>query len=282
MDDRMLREAVLRVVLGELAKGGDLRIPVNASNRHIHLSRQDADALFGPGYRLQKMRDLIQPGQYACREQVVMQTDAGQLTLRVVGPVRQETQIELSLSEAIRLKIEPIVRLSGDIQGTPGCQLVNGERRVYLQRGVIVAARHLHISPEEALLYGLCNGDQVCLYVSGPRKLTFHDVIVRSGPGHVLEAHIDREEANACGLADGRLCRIIKAGTSSVSPVPESACSQPAIPAVKKQGKALLTESDVLTAASRGRKELPFCKNTIITPLARDAAREKNIDLIEQ
>lgn len=282
MDDRMLHDTVLRIVLGELARQGDLRIPVNASNRHIHLCQQDVDALFGPGYRLQKLRDLVQPGQYACREQVTMQTDAGQLTLRVVGPVRSATQIELSLSEAIRLKIEPMVRLSGDIQGTPGCWLVNGEKRTRLQQGVIVAARHLHISPEEAQLYGVSHGDRVCLYVSGPRKLTFHDVIVRSGPGHVLEAHIDREEANACGLKDGQLCRIIKGSAAAPSPAPAGACIQPAQPAAATRGKALLTETDVLAAINRGQKEIRYGKNTIVTPLARDAAWEKNIDLIQE
>ena len=283
MDDRMLREAVLRMVLGELARQGDMRIPVNASNRHIHLCQQDVEALFGAGYRLRKMRDLLQPGQYACHEQVTMQTDGGQLTLRVVGPVRRETQIELSVSEAVRLKIEPMVRLSGDIQGTPGCWLINGERRTRLQQGIIVAARHMHISPEEAMLYGLKHGDKVSLYVSGPRKLTFHDVIVRSGPGHVLEAHIDREEANACGLKDGQLCRIILGEQAQpLSPMPPAVCQPQTPQATPQRGKALLTETDVLAAINRGQKEIRYTKNTIVTPLARDAAWEKNVELIAE
>lgn len=282
MDDRMLREAVLRTVLGELARQGDFRLPVNASNRHIHLCQRDMDALFGAGYRLQKLRDLMQPGQYACREQVVMQTEAGRLTLRVVGPVRRETQIELSVSEAIRLGVQPMIRLSGDLQGTPGCWLANGDRRTRLTQGVIVAARHMHISPEEAVLYGLRDGDRVCLYVSGPRRLTFHDVIVRSGPGHVLEAHIDREEANACGLTDGQLCRIIRGGDDAPPSAAPAACPPSAPQAVPARGKALLTEADVLAAVSRGQKEIRFGKNTIVTPLAHDAAWERNIELTEE
>lgn len=268
----MLQDIVLRMVLSELAKTGDLRVPVNSSNRHIHLSQIDADALFGVGYTFEKTKDLIQPGQFACREQVSMVTEAGSLTLRVVGPIRKETQIELSLSEAVKLKIEPIVRLSGSIEGTPGCMLKNGERQKRLDRGVIVAARHLHMSPDEAAAYGLTQGDTLALEVSGQRAAILQNVIVRTGPAHVLEAHIDREEANAAGLADGQLCRILK----------QSSVHRPERPAPSAQGKgkALLGEDEVLAAAHKGLKALRVGRNVIITPLARDAAWEKGIELI--
>ena len=283
MDQSSLRDIVMRQVLVELARTGDLRIPVNASNRHVHLSQAHVEALFGPGHRLTKLRDLMQPGQYACQEQVVMETDAGQLKLRVVGPARQDTQIELSVAEAIKLKLPPVVRLSGDIAGTPGCRLKNGDRQVMLERGVIVAARHLHISPDEAAVYGLKTGDEVGLSVPGPRGTVFHKVIVRSGPGHVLEAHIDREEANACGLKDGQLCRIIRGEQAGpFSPLPPAVCQPQAPQATPQRGKALLTETDVLAAINRGQKEIRYPKNTIVTPLARDAAWEKNIELIAE
>ncbi|NLD52184.1 MAG: phosphate propanoyltransferase [Clostridiales bacterium] len=291
MDGKRLQDEVLRLVLCELARGGDLRVPVNASNRHIHLSQEAVDALFGPGYQLRRLRDLVQPGQYACHEQVTMQTAAGELRLRVVGPVRRATQIELSMSEAVRMKVTPMVRLSGDIQGTPGCLLLNGTRRYQMDQGVIVAARHVHLSPEEAQCYGVKQGDRVALEVPGPRALRFEDVIVRSGPGHVLEAHLDREEANACGLADGQLGIVHVTGRAAPQRKPPQAVppvekpeAVPAVAAVVCQGKgrALLGEEDVLVALHRGIKALRIPHGTIITPLARDAAWEKGIELIEE
>ena len=280
MEDRQLREMVLRIVLSELARQGDFRIPVNSSNRHIHFCQGDADALFGMGYQLSKLRDLIQPGQFACREQVMMETEAGKLLLRVVGPVRSQTQIEVSLSEAITLKLQPMLRLSGDIQGTPGCWISNAGKRLRLDHGVIVAARHMHISPDEAQAYGLKDGDKVSLLVPGPRGAAFENVIVRNGPGHVLEAHIDREEANACQLADGQLCRILKAG-SAVSSVQQTVPPLPQALPVHK-GRGLLSEDDVRAAIHAGHKAIRLTGNTIVTPLAHDLAWESGIELILQ
>lgn len=280
MEEGQLRATVLRVVLSELARQGDFRVPVNSSNRHIHLSRKDADALFGEGYQFSKLRDLIQPGQYACRELVMMETEAGKLLLRVVGPVRSQTQIEVSLTEAITLKLEPMLRLSGDIQGTPGCWITNAGKRLRLDRGVIIAARHMHISPEEAEAYGLKDGDTVSLLVPGPRGAAFENVMVRSGPGHVLEAHIDREEANACQLADGQLCRIMKAGGAALSAQPPFLPLPQALPV--RKGRGLLSEDDVRAAIHAGEKSIRLAAGTIVTPLARDLAWENGIELMMQ
>lgn len=283
MEEGKLESLVQRLVLTELALMGDLRVPANASNRHIHLCQKDVDALFSPGYRLTPMRELMQPGQYACQEQVVMEGPGGQLRLRVVGPVRSKTQIELSHAEAVRLGIPPVLRLSGDTGGTPGCWLSNGQKRTQLMEGVIVAQRHLHLSPEEASAYGLANGDRVCLYVGGPRRLTFHDVIVRSGPGHVLEAHLDREEANAAGLVDGQLCRII---TGREKPGPEASPApgiQPPAGEVHLEctpnGRGYLGEGEVLAYINAGATRIVCPKGTIISPLARDAAWENKVEL---
>ncbi|MHC1787146.1 MAG: PduL/EutD family phosphate acyltransferase [Christensenellales bacterium] len=263
------------MVLGELARQGDFRVPVNASSRHIHLCQRDVDALFQPGYQLTRLRDLVQPGQYACQEQIVMQTDAGQLSLRVVGPLRAETQIELLVSEAVKLKIEPLLRLSGDIAGTPGCWLVNRDKRVRLERGVIVAARHMHLSPEESAVYGLRQGDRVSLEVPGPRGTLLNEVIVRSGPGHVLEAHIDREEANACGLSDGQICTILKPASVDAAPGPAAA------EGITVASGGLLGETEVRIAIQQGKKSIRYGKGVIVTPLARDAAWENHIELIQ-
>ena len=200
---------VLRVVLTELARAGERFVPVSSSNRHIHLSSADVDRLFGAGYQLTKMRDLAQPGQYACNESVTLETDKGSLSLRVVGPTRKETQIELSYTDCYKMGIKPVLRMSGDTVGTPGCTLVNGVNRITIQSGVIVAARHLHMSTAEAEGFGLKDGDTVALQVEGARATILEKLIVRSGDAHSLEAHIDKDEANACGITDGQLCRIL-------------------------------------------------------------------------
>ena len=212
MNQNELAGVVLRIVLTEVARRGERFVPVNSSGRHVHLSQADVERLFGAGYRLTKLRDLMQPGQYACNETVTLTCEKGSTSLRVVGPVRKETQIELSYTDCAKLGVKPVLRMSGDTAGTPGCTLSNGERRVTLDHGVIVAARHLHMSPTEAAAYGLKDGDTVALVVEGERAATLDNVVVRSGEAHSLEAHIDKDEANACGVADGQLCRIVLRG----------------------------------------------------------------------
>lgn len=269
-----------RIVLTELAKSGELLVPVNSSNRHIHLSQKDAERLFGAGYTLKKMRDLAQPGQYACEERVMLETPKGKLALRVVGPVRKETQIELSFTEMIKLGITPMVRMSGDSVGTPGGVIGNGDRKVTLERGIMVAARHLHMSADQAKAYGLMNGDIVSLHAQGIRDTVFNNVIVRCGDGHELEAHIDKDEANSAALSDGTLCRIVKqsaqpqaAQTAAVMP------GLPAKPSQEKKERRLITEDDVKAAHAAGYSTVPHDENDIITPLAKDAAWELGIAL---
>lgn len=280
MEQAHLQDAVLRLVLSELARQGDLRCPVNASNRHIHLCQRDADRLFHPGYRLTPLRLLAQPGQFAAQEQVVMQTDAGSLKLRVVGPIRRETQIELSAAEAVKLRLPAVLRMSGDIQGTPGCRLVNGDKQIALERGVIVAARHVHMSAQEAEAFGLQNGDKVSLLVEGGRGMLLGNVVVRSGQGHALEAHIDREEANACGLRDGQLCRILKdAPTAWAKKVPCAGGADREAPAAAPASaqRAWVGEEQVRAAIAGGQTTIRCPARSIITPLARDLAWEHGI-----
>ena len=288
MNEKELRAVVQRLILSELAKVGEPYVPVMSSNRHCHLSQADVERLFGSGYQLTKMRDLVQPGQFACNERVIIETEKGKMTLRVVGPARKETQIELSFTDAVKLGLKPPVRMSGDLEGSPGCTLSNGEKRIQVSQGVIVAARHLHMAPDEAEAFGLKDGDVVSLKVEGQRGATLDNVIVRSGKAHLMEAHIDKDEANACGLADGQLCQVIRRGaapeTSHPLPVPQSV----APPAPKKETlldlstepRRLITEDDVRSAALNGYKMIRYGKDAILTPLARDAASEKRIELV--
>lgn len=269
-----------RTVLTELAKSGELIVPVNSSNRHIHLSQKDLEQLFGAGYTLKKMRDLAQPGQYACEERVTLETPKGKLALRVVGPVRKETQIELSITEMVKLGITPMVRMSGDSAGTPGGVISNGDRKVRLEHGIMVAARHLHMSADQAKTYGLKNGDIVSLQAQGIRDTVFNNVIVRCGDGHELEAHIDKDEANAAVLTDGALCRIVKQSqqTQAAQPAADKAAAR-IMPAKAKKERRLITEDDVKAAHAAGFTSVTHDENDIITPLAKDAAWELGMEL---
>lgn len=298
MDAKALEGAVLRLVLTELARKGEKFVPVNASNRHAHLSQPDVERLFGPGYHLTRMRDLGQPGQYACNESVTIECEKGSLSLRVVGPARKETQVELSFTDCAKLGVKPALRMSGDTAGTPGCALASGDRRILIDHGVIVAARHLHMSESEAEGFGLADGDVVALEVGGPRAAVLENLVVRSGPGHSLEAHIDRDEANACGLTDGQLCHILCAPQTGAAvpqmrpPVQELKTYQPAPKPQPREAKStlfdlsaekrrFLSEEDVLTAARDGYKVIRCGADAVVTPLARDAASAKGVELIQ-
>ena len=287
MNEQELRGLIQRMVLAEMARLGRAWAPVMSSNRHCHLSQADTERLFGPGYRLTKLRDLVQPGQFACNEKVVLETPKGAVTLRVVGPVRKETQVELSLTDCAGLGLKPPVRMSGALENTPGCVLRNGERRIEIPRGVIVAARHLHLSPEEGTAFGLKDGDTVSLLVEGERSLMLNNVAVRCGRGHVLEAHIDRDEANACGLADGTLCRVILPGRDEArlparqEQLPEKPPVRNTLLDVTGEKAKLITEETVLSAARNGYRVIRYGRDAILTPLARDAAAEKRIELVK-
>ena len=311
MNEKELRAHVERVILSELAKIGEPYVPVMSSNRHCHLSQADVERLFGAGYRLTKMRDLVQPGQYACNERVTIETEKGKMVLRVVGPARKETQVELSITDSVKLGLKPPIRMSGELEGSPGCVLSNGDRRITIPKGVIVAARHLHMSPDDAQAFGLKDGDVVSLRVEGPRPATLENVLVRSGEAHRMEAHIDTDEANACALSDGQLCRVIRkdgdcgcapanAGLAQAlggmltgqTPVAAAAPAKQAAPVVQAapkrdtmldistESRRLITEDDVRRAALNGYKIIRYASDAILTPLARDTAYEKGIELV--
>lgn len=284
MNDQQLQYTVLRQVLSTCARNGQKLVPVNSSNRHVHLCQKDVDALFGQGYQLTKMRDLAQPGQYAANERVTIETEKGKLTLRVVAPVRKETQVELSITDAVKLGIQPMIRMSGDIAGTPGATLANGDRRVKLERGVIVAARHLHMAAEELEAYGLQDGDVIALEADGVRKTLLQNVAVRTGPGHIMEAHIDKDEANACFLSDGQLCRVVVPGRESApaaKPAPKPEVVTKILDLTDKR-RALIGEADVLDAHRQGYRAIRYAADAALTPLAVDAARDKAVELYRQ
>lgn len=189
----------------------NFKATVGLSNRHVHLSKDHIEILFGEGHELTPIKDLSQPGQFACDEKVDLvgpkRTIKG---VRILGPARKETQVEISLSDGFTLGLEDVpVRDSGKIDGTPGLKLVGPKGEVVLDKGVIAAARHLHMHTSDAEKYGLKDKDLVQVKVGGPRGLVFDNVLVRVNDEYALDMHVDIEEGNAAGLKNGDEIEVI-------------------------------------------------------------------------
>ncbi|AET70191.1 propanediol utilization protein [Desulfosporosinus orientis DSM 765] len=187
-------------------------VPVGISNRHIHLSQDHIEALFGKGYTLTKMKDLSQPGQYACEETVSITGPKGTISgVRVLGPARKASQVELAGTDTFKVGLKPPVRDSGKIEGTPGIDVEGPKGRVHLDQGVIVAARHLHMTPEDAEKHSVKDGDHIQAIVPGPRGGIMGQVLVRISPDYALDLHVDTDEGNAFSLVNGQQIEVCKA-----------------------------------------------------------------------
>ena len=174
---------------------------VEVSAHHIHLTQEHVEALFGQGHQLTKHSDLSQPGQYACKEQLTIIGPKGRVErVRILGPARKYTQVEIAMTEQFKIGVYPPIRESGDIANTPGCILEGAAGKVELDRGVICALRHLHMTPEDALRYGVRDKSVVRVRIAGDRELVFGDVLVRVDPNFALAMHIDTDEANAAHI----------------------------------------------------------------------------------
>jgi len=183
---------------------------INVSARHVHLSQEHVEALFGAGHQLTVKKDLMQPGQFASEEQVAVIGPKGTFAkVRVLGPARGATQVEIAMTDARTLGVQGVVRMSGNTAGTPGVTLEGPNGKVELTEGVIVAARHIHMTPADAEKYGVKDRQVVRVKTAGDRPLTFDDVIVRVNANFALEMHIDTDEANAAGLKDGAIGEIL-------------------------------------------------------------------------
>ena len=195
---RSLMEAVSQRVFVEL----------EASGRHVHVTAEQAKALFG--HPLTPQRPLSQPGQYLAQERVTVIGPKGEFrNVAVLGPERKEGQVEISLTDGKQLGIDAPVRLSGDVRNTPGAVLVGSQGRVTLPQGVIAAKRHIHLTPEAAQQFGVRDKQTVKLRTFTDRPLIFDDVVVRVSPDFAPYAHLDYDEANACGFHKGDLGRIV-------------------------------------------------------------------------
>jgi putative phosphotransacetylase len=185
---------------------------VSVSARHCHLSDEAVAALFGTGHRLTPMRDLLQPGQFAAEETVTLLGPRSRVipNLRVLGPRRGQCQVELSYSDAVALGFDLPTRLSGDLDGTPGCMLMGPAGFFELRRGVVRALRHVHMSPTDAAFHGVADGNDVRLVVGGDCAVTLEKIRVRVHPDFVLEVHVDTDEGNACNLRPETPCELVR------------------------------------------------------------------------
>ncbi len=201
----VLMQALLKAVQEaskENAASTAAGVPVGISNRHIHLSQADLDQLFGAGYQLTPMKELSQPGQFACKETVTICGPKGAIEkVRVLGPVRKETQIEIVAGDCFKLGVKAPAKLSGDLAGTPGITVVGPRGSVQTAQGLIVAQRHIHMAPADAQAYGVQDGQIVKIRVGGLRGGIYDNVAIRVTTSSKLECHLDTEEANAMGVA---------------------------------------------------------------------------------
>jgi len=187
------------------------KVPVGVSNRHVHLSEKDLAILFGEGYQLTPMKDLSQTGQYAAEEQVTIVTKKNAIqNVRILGPVRKETQVEISRTDAFALGLKPPVRDSGSLENSAPITIVGPKGSVYIEQGVIIAMRHIHMSPKDAEQFGVKDKDIVSVKTEGERSVIFNNCLVRVRDDFVLEFHIDTDEANAAGLNNGDIVEVYK------------------------------------------------------------------------
>ena len=210
--DRQQIEHLVRSILRQQAGGNGAPKPadsgyrpnlvVNISARHCHLAQADVDVLFGPGYKLTEMKRLYQATDFAANETVAVVGPRQRMIpgVRILGPARSYSQVELAFTDAISLGIDIPVRMSGDIEGTPGCLLIGPKGSLVLPKGVIRAERHVHMGPKDAEYYGVKEKDRLNLRVEGPCGSTLEGLLVRTHPDWKLEVHIDTDEANACDL----------------------------------------------------------------------------------
>jgi putative phosphotransacetylase len=205
-------ERLVRAVLQKQVTAGNItaastngyrpNLVVNISARHCHLTQSDVDTLFGKGYQLSEQKRLYQSTDFAANETVAIVGPRQRMipNIRILGPCRKFSQVELSFTDSISLGIELPVRLSGDIEGTPGCLLVGPKGTLSMPQGVIRAERHVHMGPKDAEHYGVKHLDRMDLKVEGPCPTTLEGLLVRTHPDWKLEVHIDTDEANACDL----------------------------------------------------------------------------------
>ena len=187
------------------------KVLVEISARHIHLCEADVEALFGKGYKLTPKKNLSQPGQFACEEKVSVVGTRSEMKMSILGPVRKASQVELALTDARTIGVDALIRESGHIDGTNGCKLVGPKGEITLEKGVIAAKRHIHLTPIDADKFGVKDNEIVSVKIETPeRTTTYGDVVIRVRSDFAAAMHIDTDEGNAAGITNTAIGEIIK------------------------------------------------------------------------
>ncbi|WP_246594349.1 phosphate propanoyltransferase [Evansella tamaricis] len=185
-------------------------VPVSVSGRHIHLQKEHVQALFGYGYKLTKLKEISQPGQFACNEKVTIQGPEGTIeNVRVLGPERTRTQVEISRSDGRRIGISPPVRNSGNILGSSPVTIIGPKGTIRLQEGCIIADRHIHMTPQDALDFGVMDKQKVSVLVDGEKGGVMGQVTIRVKENYALDMHIDTDDANAFGIRENQQLKLL-------------------------------------------------------------------------
>jgi putative phosphotransacetylase len=210
----LVKQVLAEMDGGKTASYSANEVPVGVSNRHIHLNKAYMETLFGVGYQLTPLKDLSQPGQYACQETLTLIGPAMRPIegVRVLGPLRSKSQVEISKTDSFVLKVKPPVRESGKTEGSAGITIVGPKGAVQLKEGCIIANRHIHMSPADGARFGVKDGDYINVDVSSGTKHTlWYDVQVRVSDKFALEMHVDTDDANAVGIKNGSVVTMVKA-----------------------------------------------------------------------
>ena len=279
MDLQFLKNTIA-TVMAELGENPDM-IPVEVSGRHVHLSSEAAEKLFGGP--LTPVRGLSQPGQFLCKERVRLIGPRGVLeNIAVLGPVRSESQVEVSLTDARELGVDLPVRQSGDLSGTPGIIIASESACLELNHGLIVALRHIHMTPADADRFKVADKDVVSVRAGSGRTIIFEDVLVRVSNSYRLAMHIDFDEGNACGWTPGTVGQVLDSALQKMNHKKPDQL-QDSFKAVEKRAviisKKLIAEKDIIDAIKGGASVLRLPVSAILTPLAADTARERGVQI---
>lgn len=192
---------ITKIVVDKIKALENYKIPIGVSNRHVHLSQKDLDILYGQGYSLTKKIDLKQPGQYAANETVTIRGPKGEFeNVRILGPTRNESQVEVSMTDSFRLGVKPPIKESGQLENSPGLEIIGPKGSVKIPNGTIIALRHIHMTPEYAEKMGVKDKEIVEVETLGERHGVLGNVLIRVSDKYSLEMHVDVDEANACAL----------------------------------------------------------------------------------
>lgn len=282
MDEKAMRELVSRVAAAcaaQMSAELPLDFPVEVSAKHVHLTEEAVERLFGKGAKLTPKRPLSQPGQFLSEERVTLVTPKGTIeNVAVLGPARKAVQVELSVTDCRALGIDAPLRMSGDLRDAGDVCIVGAKGMMEARGSVIVAQAHVHLTPPDAAKIGVSDGQRVSVTLRGARAVTLENVICRVSEQAGLAMHIDFDEANACMLGKNATARMrLAAPAQNCAPAAKAEVSQPARAAF--EGK-LVTEADARRLAAEGGARLTLRAGTILTPSAKDVLLHAGVEVV--